>query len=227
MKRGFNSDFVFEINTNPGGTADYVRLGGGVSDITSTPNDVVNQKAYITDAGWGCSSVDGGQPTYSLSGDRILDDEAQNYILDSMKTIGNTRETNLQIYDGNGELTTLDVTIVNGSGFGGAANAPSAFTVELHQNGEAEVTPAEGADALTATAVLALGKVTITATPAVGNVIRYTVTGAAETTPNAMSSVLGGTLYKAPFKSTAGKYVNIFECKYDTKVVKFLSVLLV
>jgi len=224
--RGFNSDYLFEIDTNPGGTEEYVRIGKGIADATHAPNDVTSQKAYFTDNGLGSTSVDGMQNTYSLSGDRILNDAAQNFIIDACKTPGNSRYTSMKITDGNGENTKLNVTLVSASGFGGAANAPSAFTAEIHQNGEAEITPASEATVLEATASLTGGKVTISANPAIDHVIRYTVTGAVAETPNQMSSLLGGIIYNGPFNSTAGKYVNIYECKYKTKIVAFVSVLL-
>jgi len=227
MGTALNRDTTIEINTNPGGTASYSRIATGISNKDTNGNEVVSQNTFDDGDGHGSSTVTGKQTIIALTGERRLDDVSQNYIADLIDILGDARLTDIKKWDANGQLVECPITIANIIIEGGASGDAAVFSAELHFNGAPDTTPPVPASALTATIVLTDGLVTITATPDAGNELRYSVTGAAASTPNAMTVSLNSRTYKGPFAATAGKYVNVYECKYGTRIIKFKTSVLV
>ena len=130
-----------EINTTPGGIATWAELMDGIANLEHALNEVVNQTSYMADAGWGSSNVSGGQLTVKVTGDRIVGNAAQDYICSTavQYAFGSARETQIKITLADGRSIVWDVTLTNIKEFGGDANKPASFSVDIHGNGEPQV----------------------------------------------------------------------------------------
>ena len=79
-----NDDYVFAIDTNPGGKtattpADFVVVEMGIAGLDSNLNPITQDKTYIR-AGQNTMKT-GTQRSFSVTGDRYVGDEAQDYCL--------------------------------------------------------------------------------------------------------------------------------------------------
>ncbi|MFA5424226.1 MAG: hypothetical protein WC374_10255 [Phycisphaerae bacterium] len=133
-----NYDYLLEIDITPSTTATYKELMDGIENLDQAINEVIVQTAYLKNKGWGSSEVTGGQYIVTLTGNRIVGDEAQDYIFSSdvMYAFGAARKTNLRLTEPGGRQITIPVTLAKVNLAGGDANQPSKITIEIHGNGE-------------------------------------------------------------------------------------------
>lgn len=136
-----NDDYVFAIDTNPGGEeataeADYAVVEMGIAGLDAQMNPVTQDKQYIR-SGQNTMKT-GTQRSFTVSGDRYIGDEAQDYCLShKMKYgTGNGVVTNylyFNVLNGKGERGQVSV-IVNSDGSGNAGES-SAVDIEYKKIG--------------------------------------------------------------------------------------------
>jgi len=136
-----NYQTLCEIDTTPTTAPTYVELGAGLDNLTEALNEVIYQAQYLNNAGWGVSEVTGGQMTMSLTGDRMLDDPAQNYIFsDAVKYgFGSARKSNIRLTRPNGSVIVWPITIVNATEAHGKSADPNKITINIHGNGAPQI----------------------------------------------------------------------------------------
>lgn len=127
-----NDDMVFAIDINPDASVatapkDYAVVQMGIAGLDSNMNPTTSEKTYIR-AGQSTQKT-GTQRTFSVTGDRYVGDEAQDYCLsnDVKYGTGNKVVTNyvyFNILTGKGEKGTASI-IVNSDGSGNAGESAS------------------------------------------------------------------------------------------------------
>ena len=147
MKKPLVSNRVLVINDKKGtsGKENYVRVGKGFTNFAKASNSTIDQKFYIDEAGKGTSNKTGMQTIYSLTGDRVVGDPANDYIVSCYEKLGDDVITTAVQYDeyapvadqaGCFEAQKFECMVNctnDGSGDGGAVLAVEA---EIHQNGQ-------------------------------------------------------------------------------------------
>lgn len=136
-----NFQTKLEINTKPAGQEPaWAVVAKGFKNVASSLNEVLYQASYMSDEGYGSSEVTGGQLTFSLTGDRVPGDPAQDYIFspDVRYKFGEARKTQARITNGN-ERLTAGVTIAKADNTGGDANTVQTIAVDIHVNGKPEI----------------------------------------------------------------------------------------
>lgn len=147
MKKPLVSNRVLVIDDKKGtsGKENYVRVGKGFTNFTKASNSTIDQKFYIDEAGKGTSNKTGMQTIYSLIGDRVVGDPANDYIVSCYEKLGDDVITTAVQYDeyapvadqaGCFEAQKFECMVNctnDGSGDGGAVLAVEA---EIHQNGQ-------------------------------------------------------------------------------------------
>lgn len=147
MKKPLVSNRVLVIDDKKGtaGKENYVRVGKGFTNFTKASNSTIDQKFYIDEAGKGTSNKTGMQTIYSLTGDRVVGDPANDFIVSCYEKLGDDVITSGVQYDeyspvadqaGCFEAQKFECMVNctnDGSGDGGAVLAVEA---EIHQNGQ-------------------------------------------------------------------------------------------
>ena len=136
-----NDDFVFAIDTNPSAEAktsekDYAVVQIGIQGLDAQMNPITQDKTYIR-AGQSTMKT-GTQRSFSMSGDRYVGDDAQDYIFGHAIKYGTGQKviTNYVYFNmltGKGEKGQVSI-IVNSDG-GGNAGESSAVDVEFRKVG--------------------------------------------------------------------------------------------
>lgn len=220
---------LFEIDINPGGTANYVRVGSGLESASPSLNEDLVQKAYLDSDGGKTSHVTGFQLIYAFSGERDPFDAAQNYIMSKMLAMGASRNTNFRVTMADGTVLSGGCTIANIQPPGGNANDPQACGFDIHFNGKPSKT--DPATATLLTQVIAVGSASgttkATVTPGAGNKLGYKLTTAA-LTAKGRAYVEDFVPYTsgADIAAAVGQYLNMYELDAYNHVVKFVSYLL-
>jgi len=214
---------LFEIDTNPGGTANWVRLGAGIESATPALNETLVQRGYLDGNGGQSTRTTGFQLVYTFSGERRPGDTAQDYIYNKMLELGDNRMTQFRATDAGGAVITGPCSIANITPPGGYANDISAFSFEIHFNGKPTLTPATAAAALSITvgAGTAPGTTKVTATGT--NTLAYKITKQAITVYGRqyVDGVIAYTSGSDIAGAVADDYLNVYELDQYQHVVKF------
>lgn len=135
-----NHEYTIGIATYASSTGDpsIQPLRKGFDNISESLNEVLYQSNFLSDEGWGSSYVTGGQYIVTLTGVRVKGDRAQDYIFSDavMNGFGAARETQIVLGLPDGGTLTCPVTLAKITRSGGAANQPTAISVEIHFNGK-------------------------------------------------------------------------------------------
>lgn len=140
-----NDDYVFAINLTPetSGTkvSDYVVVEMGIAGLDAQLNPITQDKTYIR-AGQNTMKT-GTQRSFSVTGDRYVGDEAQDYCLTHATKYGTgnkvvTDYVYFNVLTGKGEKGQCSI-IVNSDGSGNAGES-SAIDIEFKKQGK---TPTE------------------------------------------------------------------------------------
>ncbi len=136
------------IDVNPTGSPNWKQLGEGIDNFSEAMNEVVNEYQFLNRGGYATSEVTGAAPKATITGVRVKDDDAQNYILNKKYAILNDRKTNFKIEyfnEENKKVTHLfnGVTLANIQEFGGASTDGTAISFEIHYNGKPEISVEE------------------------------------------------------------------------------------
>ena len=86
------------INTASDSTAVYNRIGEGINTFTPSNNGTISTKHYINDK-FATSRRNGIQKQWAFSGDRVIDDPANDYLVSLTEKTGSEVETTLIIAD--------------------------------------------------------------------------------------------------------------------------------
>lgn len=226
-----NYESMLQIDTNYGGTANWVTVAKGVKSITPSPNETVSQKQYSDGEGFAESHVTGGQFTVAVSCDRFLYDQAQDFVFSKLLKFGCERTTQARFVNALGEVKEGVCTIANIIPPNGEPNVEGDCSFEVHFNGKPTISPATTAPALTSTvsAGTVTGSTKFTATPTAGNTLGYVLTSVQPTNPvNAlMYANVTGYVSDANIPAVEGQYLNMFEIDGNKRIVKYLGHLLV
>ena len=98
MDLGFalNYQFVYLIDTNPTGTPDWAFLGPGVESFTNDRADTTVDKAYWDKGGATSTNVTAVTSGWTVAGDRLVGDKAQDYVVGLAYLKGSERKTKLR-----------------------------------------------------------------------------------------------------------------------------------
>lgn len=159
-----NDDYVFAIDLAPGGNTatkenEFAVVEMGIAGLDAQMNPVTQDKQYIR-AGQSTTKT-GTQRSFSVTGDRFVGDEAQEYCLSHAIKYGTgngvvTNYLYFNILTGKGEKGQCSI-IVNSDGSGNAGES-SAIDIEFKKIG---VNPAEYTYSPSAAASSQTGKVTV------------------------------------------------------------------
>ena len=221
-----NFQTLVQVDRNPTGTADLVRLGDGVKSFTFNLNEKVSQDSYLDDNGGETPVVTGFAAVAEFSGTRIVGDAAQDYIFGKAFSLGSGRDSKATITMGDGMVITGPVTVMMDGLGGGDAGANTDVGFKLGFQGKPTVTNPTAA-AVNA-GVIAAGSVSgttkFTLTPGAGNSLAYKLTTVA-LTPKGREYVGDATAYTsaANIAATTGQILNVFEIDAYFHVVTFKS----
>ena len=126
MDLGFalNYQFVYLIDTNPTGAEDWAFLGPGVESFTNDRADTTVDKAYWDKGGATSTNVTAVTSGWTVAGDRLVGDKAQDYIVGLTYLKGAERKTRVRQVGPDGEAVEWPCTIVEIKGAGADGNTP-------------------------------------------------------------------------------------------------------
>lgn len=215
---------LFELDTNPSGTASYARLGAGLESGNPSLNEDIQQKGFLDGNGGKSTRSTGFQLIYAFSGERRPGDTAQDFIFSRMLEMGDGRLTNFRATKASGDVYSGACSIANIQPPGGDANSPQACGFEIHFNGKPTFTAKAAATALTVTiaaSAVTSGCTKATATPGAGNSLAYKLSSAAFTVYGRQYAE-GVIPYTsgADIPAVAGQYLTVYELDAYMHVVK-------
>ena len=123
------------------GTWTYSKLCKGITEMTFTPNEQIQQYFFLCGNGFASNATTGGAPEITVSGRRIVGDTAQDYVVSKQFALGEDRETSVKII-AEGKQIICDAVIANVTSFGGQTLDVNAFGCTLRFNGQPTVTDA-------------------------------------------------------------------------------------
>lgn len=126
------------INTDPAegvGKEVWAELRAGIDNMAEALNETVQQYHFWIDNGFGRSRVTALAPVITLSGRRVVGDDAQDYIFAAKWQLGGNRETQAKLVDPEGNMIEFDCTFANLQEISGATEEDSAITIEIHMDG--------------------------------------------------------------------------------------------
>src|SRR5690554_6317220 len=88
------SEHLFNIDTDPGGTETMERLAAGLNNFEVAINDETDQTHYLDGDGFASTDVMGAELVLSFSGHRKFGDPAQDFIFSLITELGEGRKTN-------------------------------------------------------------------------------------------------------------------------------------
>jgi len=139
----FNPVWVNTIEIGTEKTNDtwtYSKLCKGITEMTFTPNEQIQQYFFLCGEGFANNETTGGAPEITISGRRIAGDAAQDYIASKQFALGPDRVTSVKI-TAEGIVITCDAVIANVTSFGGQTLDVNAFGCTLRFNGKPTITP--------------------------------------------------------------------------------------
>ena len=153
-----NYGVELEIDTTPfGASRTWAPVCDGFDNITEALNEQVQEIFSMCANGYGSDDVVAIHPTYALTGYRKVGDAAQDFIFGQRLNLMRGRHTNMRLSLANADGTvtryTIDATMKDMTGFGGATTAGAAVTVTFSWNGRPVVETVAAAAALTVTSV--------------------------------------------------------------------------
>ena len=117
----------------------YKSLDAGIDNVSEALNETVQQYFFMADNGFATNHVTGAAPTITLTGRRIIGDEAQDYIFGKKYSLGDERESSFKLTwtDSSDATKTLTVpcTICNIQEWSGASTDDNAISFEIRFNG--------------------------------------------------------------------------------------------
>ena len=132
----------------PSITWTYAELKNGIDNISEALNETVQQYFFLSDNGFARNYVTGMAPAFTLTGRRIMGDQAQEFIFGAKYGLDTARQSSFKLTYTNatGKTVTLtcDCTICSIQEWSGATTDDSAISFEIRFDGEPEVSTAPG-----------------------------------------------------------------------------------
>lgn len=126
------------------GTWTYATLCAGIENLAEALNEVVNQYQFMCDGGFARNHVTGMAPAVTITGRRVMTDDAQNYIFSKKWGLDVDRQSSFKLayVDGEGATVTItvDCTICNIQEWSGNTTDDSAISFEIRFDGKPTVT---------------------------------------------------------------------------------------
>lgn len=221
-----NYEALLLVDSNFGGTENWVAIKKGITNITQGNNETVDQKQYMDGLGFATSDITGEQIILSVSGDRIIGDAGQDFILSLQHELGCNRKSQAKFIDAEGNYKLGGVTIANIVPPGGDAASKGAISFEIHYNGKPGLIVATSAPELSA--VVAAGSVSgstsFTATPTADNTLGYVLTNTTPTSVKALSFVsVNAYTSGTDIAAVLDQVLCMVELDTNGRVVSFLS----
>jgi hypothetical protein len=232
MSTKFAQNFMVlhEIDVTPNGTATYKRIAEGIESGERSRNDEVDTKQYLSGSGNASSDVTGMQKTITYSGNRVTNDDAQNYVFSVADETGDARKTNLRVTLADGSSFSGSVTLCNIDDGTGGAGEKEGISFEAHFNGKPNSLAPQLAPALTSVVAVGsvIGSTKFTATPAVGNKLGYRLTSTSLGSFNTSQFMSGYVSYTsgANITAVAGQILTMFEINANERLVNIAVVTL-
>ena len=123
------------------GTWTYSKLCKGIESMEFNSNEQNQQYFFLCGEGFAHNEVTGGAPELTISGRRIVGDEAQDYIVSKQFSLGTDRNSSIKIV-AEGKQITCDCSIGNVTSFGGSTLDVNAFGCTIRFNGKPTVSTA-------------------------------------------------------------------------------------
>lgn len=191
-----NYGVELEIDTTPfGSSRTWAPVCDGFDNLTEALNEQVQEIFSLCANGYGSDEVIAIHPTYALTGYRKVGNAAQDYIFGNRLNLMQARHTNMRLSLANADGTvtryTVDATMKDMSGFGGASTAGAAVAVTFSWNGRPVVETLAASSSLTVQSVAGtvnVGDTVITVVPTFPDagckfVYKYAETTAPSATP--------------------------------------------
>lgn len=119
----------------------YAKLCKGIESMSFSPNEQNQQFFFLCGNGFAHNEVTGGAPTLTITGRRIVGDDAQDYIASKQFALGTDRNTSVKII-AEGKQIVCDATIGEVTSFGGNTLDVNSFGCTIYLNGQPSVTNA-------------------------------------------------------------------------------------
>ena len=94
----------------PSETWTYAELAEGIDNIAEALNETVQQYFFLSDDGFARNHVTGMAPAFTLTGRRVVGDEAQDYIFGTKYSLDTARQSSFQISYVDVEGATVEIT---------------------------------------------------------------------------------------------------------------------
>ena len=138
-----NYNYLLEIDTTPlAENPTFANVCAGFNNLAESLNEQIQQYFFLCGQGFAVNYVTGMAPSYTLTGVRVIGDEAQDYIFgfdNKFATLTN-RESHMRLTriaaDGSKDIISANVTLVNVTDIGGGTTDGSAVSVEFRINGK-------------------------------------------------------------------------------------------
>ena len=117
----------------------YAKLCKGIEQMSFSPNEQNQQYFFICGGGFAHNETTGAAPELTISGRRVVGDDAQDYIVGKQFALGTDRNTSVKII-AEGKQIVCDATIGDVTSFGGSTLDVNSFGCTIRFNGEPTVT---------------------------------------------------------------------------------------
>lgn len=123
------------------GTWTYAKLCKGIESMEFNANEQNQQYFFLCGQGFAHNETTGAAPELTISGRRIVGDDAQDYIAGKQFALGTDRNSSVKII-AEGKQITCDCSIGGVTSFGGSTLDINSFGCTIRFNGKPTVTTA-------------------------------------------------------------------------------------
>lgn len=126
MDIGFalNYQFAYLIDVDPRGEGDWAYMGPGIESFTNDRADTTVEKAYWDQGGSTSTNVTAVTSGWTVAGDRLVGDKAQDWIVSRAYLKSAERKTRIRQVAPDGEVLQWPCTLTDIKGAGADGNSP-------------------------------------------------------------------------------------------------------
>lgn len=115
--------------------ANWALLAEGITQITPASNETSETNNYYADKGFGSTDITSKRASFAISGVRVLNDPAQDYVAARFFSAGDSVKTLARWTGQYGDVMTANVTLSAIIPFNGNSNAKQTFSFTMSVNG--------------------------------------------------------------------------------------------
>lgn len=119
--------------------AKWALLAEGITQITPASNETTETNNYYADKGFGSQDTTSKRASFAVSGVRVLNDPAQDYVAARFFAAGDSVKTLARWTGQYGDVMTANVTLSAIVPFNGNSNAKQTFSFTMSVNGKPEL----------------------------------------------------------------------------------------